>query len=283
MIEEKLKQEMVDYLLLKQEITDLKEEQKKIEHLLSTNVSKEKQQRKKFIQGKQFFINKAKYIKHLEKIHPQIRYISGYKMRKHKEKSSFKVLVQDRKTKIRFYVLSNRLRQHDWQCNEIGALNKANIFTEDLQKWVLLRKKYKYDKRKQIRPITFRQCHLCGRTFESKRGALLCSNECRRKWSNRMREKKRSIRTKRAKANGKYDNSITLEKLFKRDNGICYICGKHLNLSTYYNSPDAPTIKHVIPIIKGGTHTWNNVKLACRACNSIKGTKISKEYIERAS
>ncbi|MCT7870908.1 MAG: hypothetical protein N4Q18_07840 [Lactobacillus crispatus] len=46
MIEEKLKQEMVDYLLLKQEITDLKEEQKKIEHLLSTNVSKEKQQRK---------------------------------------------------------------------------------------------------------------------------------------------------------------------------------------------------------------------------------------------
>ncbi|MCT7820231.1 MAG: hypothetical protein N4R07_08905, partial [Lactobacillus crispatus] len=105
MIEEKLKQEMVDYLLLKQEITDLKEEQKKIEHLLSTNVSKEKQQRKKFIQGKQFFINKAKYIKHLEKIHPQIRYISGYKMRKHKEKSSFKVLVQDRKTKIRFYVL----------------------------------------------------------------------------------------------------------------------------------------------------------------------------------
>lgn len=67
MIEEKLKQEMVDYLLLKQEITDLKEEQKKIEHLLSTNVSKEKQQRKKIYSGQTILYKQGKIYKAFRK------------------------------------------------------------------------------------------------------------------------------------------------------------------------------------------------------------------------
>lgn len=34
-----------------------------------------------------------------------------------------------------------------------------------------------------------------------------------------------------------------------------------------------PSIDHVIPISKGGRHSWDNVKLAHRLCNSVKSNK----------
>ena len=34
--------------------------------------------------------------------------------------------------------------------------------------------------------------------------------------------------------------------------------------------PTYPTLDHIIPLAKGGTHTWNNVQCACAMCNSEK-------------
>jgi 5-methylcytosine-specific restriction endonuclease McrA len=38
-----------------------------------------------------------------------------------------------------------------------------------------------------------------------------------------------------------------------------------------------PTIDHVIPLVKGGPDTRNNVQLAHRTCNVAKGSKISDD------
>ena len=35
-----------------------------------------------------------------------------------------------------------------------------------------------------------------------------------------------------------------------------------------------PTIDHVIPLAKGGMHSWDNVRLAHHNCNSIKGDRL---------
>lgn len=41
------------------------------------------------------------------------------------------------------------------------------------------------------------------------------------------------------------------------------------------DGPDYPTIDHVIPLSKGGSHTWDNVKVACGECNCVvKGAKV---------
>ena len=88
-------------------------------------------------------------------------------------------------------------------------------------------------------------------------------------------------RDNRIKNNGATDKDITLEKLYIRDKGICYICNNKCNYDDYKITDKGyfiagnsyPSIEHIKPLSKGGTHTWNNVRLACRLCNSIKKDK----------
>lgn len=94
-----------------------------------------------------------------------------------------------------------------------------------------------------------------------------CSIQCQKKYSNK---KHADHRRKTIKANGKVDWSITLKKLVKRDNNICHICGHAVNMKSHYNSDFYGSIDHVIPLSKGGTHSWDNVKLAHRKCNCEK-------------
>lgn len=267
---------IVDHEINISKANELKVQIKQLSKELSKTTAKIKNYHKSYLNAKLFLKNRQAYIAHLENKYPNLKYISGYKLTHRDENRRFKVWVQDRNNKIRFWIYSTDLRRPTFNSNVLRK-NKSHILKADLKIF------YQLNQQKKIKPILFYPCRTCGKVFESKWGKTFCSDQCKRKWANRSREKKRSARTKRAKSNGKYDSSITLEKLFKRDKGECYICGKKLNPDTYYNDPLAPTIEHVIPIIKGGTHTWDNVRLACRACNNAKGTKLSQEYIDKAS
>lgn len=39
-----------------------------------------------------------------------------------------------------------------------------------------------------------------------------------------------------------------------------------------------PEIDHLLPISRGGTHTMDNLTLACRACNAGKSDKTPEEF-----
>lgn len=75
-----------------------------------------------------------------------------------------------------------------------------------------------------------------------------------------------------------FDRSISLKKLVERDGGICQICGKAVDYSDIKNGHIRkfyPTLDHIIPLSKGGTHTWNNVQLAHMMCNAGKCDRLS--------
>ncbi len=85
---------------------------------------------------------------------------------------------------------------------------------------------------------------------------------------------------RRAKLYGckKFDSSITLDGLIKRDLGICQICGTRVNfkdINKGHIGREYPTLDHIIPLIKGGTHTWDNVQLAHMACNAGKCDRLN--------
>lgn len=69
---------------------------------------------------------------------------------------------------------------------------------------------------------------------------------------------------------------VTIRELFVRSGGVCYLCGEKVI------GKDA-TIDHVVPIAKGGEHSYANCRLAHRLCNSIKRDTGPLVAIEAAS
>jgi 5-methylcytosine-specific restriction endonuclease McrA len=78
---------------------------------------------------------------------------------------------------------------------------------------------------------------------------------------------------------------VSLEKLIERDKGICHICGEPVDRNDYFRrddnyfmvGPRYPSIDHLLPLSRGGGHTWANVKLAHLSCNAIKRDRT--EYV----
>lgn len=123
------------------------------------------------------------------------------------------------------------------------------------------------------------ECAECGKQFSSYRKVLCCSVKCTNRRSNRLESIRRRERLRK---NGRIDWDISIEKLMKKYNGICYICNGHCDMDDYITLPNGtivtggryPSVEHVHPVSKGGTHTWDNVELAHRSCNEAKGIKI---------
>ena len=112
-------------------------------------------------------------------------------------------------------------------------------------------------------------CVVCGKRFETRKpNKLCCSQECSRKYANRYHDK-RIAKDKRV------DFGINALSLFKRDNGVCWICGGKCDLNDYITKNGYfvagdwyPSVDHIIAICDGGEDSWENVKLSHRICNT---------------
>lgn len=119
-------------------------------------------------------------------------------------------------------------------------------------------------------------CSHCGVQFSytqhmsARTPRKFCSDRCSSRSSkNKKTHKQRAIR------NGcEYDASVTLGKLIKKHGSKCYICGCECVKARGLNQDNEATLEHVIPMAIGGGHTWENCRVACRYCNTQKGTKL---------
>jgi 5-methylcytosine-specific restriction endonuclease McrA len=63
---------------------------------------------------------------------------------------------------------------------------------------------------------------------------------------------------------------VNRRKIIERDKSTCYMCGRKLGYAEL-------VIDHVIPISRGGSHSEDNMKVACAPCNRRKGSKLPAE------
>lgn len=128
---------------------------------------------------------------------------------------------------------------------------------------------------------TPKECAFCGDTFYSEYpNKKYCSDECSHKAKNRRRDK-------RIPKDKIVDTDIELPRLFKRDKGVCWICGCQCDWNDMrvsesghkYPGDTYPTKDHVIPISRGGTESWDNVRLACWKCNCVEKRDSLYPYV----
>lgn len=117
------------------------------------------------------------------------------------------------------------------------------------------------------------ECIICHRTFLSARpNAKACPGRCSKRL---FREsKKESNRRRQARKRGQRHEHIRRLRVFERDNWICQICKRPVARGEKAPHPDSPSLDHVIPTARGGSHTYDNVQLAHFHCNSVKSDRL---------
>lgn len=116
-----------------------------------------------------------------------------------------------------------------------------------------------------------RSCRDCGTAFPSFYLATYCE-PCRaeRARISRRDGSKNSKHTRRARIKaGRYE-PVKASHVYERDEWTCGICQQPVDRTLTYPDPGSPSLDHVIPLARGGTHTYDNVQIAHLACNHLK-------------
>lgn len=154
------------------------------------------------------------------------------------------------------------------RCNEVGRRRRKYCSKRCEDKYWAT----EYQSKKVLMNTMNVRCKECSKYFTTHvKSRRFCSKSCGNKYHWR---KKDILRRMRIKDNGAIDYCISLERLHKRDKGICHICKNKVDMNLNTNDDMYGSIDHVIPLAKGGTHTWDNIKLSHRICNSIKGAEV---------
>lgn len=119
-------------------------------------------------------------------------------------------------------------------------------------------------------------CVLCGREYRPKktggRPHEFCSDECR-ELSNKALKRIDKARRK-AVLRGATVEKVDPFVVFDRDKWTCQLCGRKTPQKmrgTY--GDNAPELDHIVPLSKGGEHSYMNTQCSCRKCNGLKSGK----------
>lgn len=123
-----------------------------------------------------------------------------------------------------------------------------------------------------------RRCKWCGSEFTEKdwygdsekrikRRHHFCSPSCKSQYSRYDRR----VRQGKAKP-------LSWKKIAMRDGYTCAICGEPVDINDYTVTDEGyfiaganyPSADHIVPLAKGGSHTYDNAQLAHCLCNSMK-------------
>jgi 5-methylcytosine-specific restriction endonuclease McrA len=123
-------------------------------------------------------------------------------------------------------------------------------------------------------PVQCKSCHVQFSRLPGYRLKGHCSEECLQSFNRRRRSKNNAIRRSKYECDAADD--IDPYKVFTLAGWRCYICDEPTprELRGTYEQR-APELEHIVPLSKGGMHTWDNVACACRACNLSKGARMA--------
>lgn len=129
-------------------------------------------------------------------------------------------------------------------------------------------------------------CAWCAVWFEAgDPRARFCSRACasrakaetERKSAGEERERKaRNCERRRARLKGSpFVEDIDRLAVFERDHWTCGICGGPVPRDAVFPDVVSPSLDHIVPLNRGGEHSYRNVQLAHFGCNSGKCDRVA--------
>lgn len=124
-----------------------------------------------------------------------------------------------------------------------------------------------------------RQCATCGgEFFAQKADGRFCSLPCAHaQVSGRLAdygsERERNAmkcHRRRLRQLAVYGEEVIPSVVFERDGWICQLCKEPVDPTISGRYGAGATLDHIVPISIGGPHTYANVQLAHKSCNSRK-------------
>lgn len=111
------------------------------------------------------------------------------------------------------------------------------------------------------------KCEQCGVGFlariDSARGRF-CSLDCANDAQGRREVPRRPFKIARS----------TRLAIYASAGWLCSLCGCPVRPDEHSNHPRYPTLDHILPRALGGSDEPSNLRLACRQCNTLRGTDV---------
>lgn len=165
------------------------------------------------------------------------------------------------------------------QCKDFFQQKRTEEYcSDDCRKLANAKKARDREQRNHV-PLVF-TCKECGEEFERGYGSkrrVFCQELCAKKWDNRLNGGSLNTRARRVlrkfygKLTPKIYQAIKPLKVYERDEWQCKICGEAIDQHAEPRTTFSASVDHIVPLARGGTHTYSNVQAAHFECNWRKG------------
>lgn len=109
------------------------------------------------------------------------------------------------------------------------------------------------------------RCVICSSEFQTGVwNCTTCSPKCQQSLKRMADARRRALQA------GAFVEDVVRESVFAADGYLCHLCGAKVDLAKTAPHPSSPTVDHIVPLSKGGSHERANCRTAHFGCNARK-------------
>ncbi len=181
----------------------------------------------------------------------------------------------------RQWVLDNQEQHRETQkaWRELNAERLREYREEHREEIALMRKRWYEDNREHSREYFKAWCAANFERYKQAQANWCAANpNYAREWRKAHPDSHRAAQYRRRAQmfDGDYE-PVDLAQVWEKSNSLCFLCTTPMDRSYSFPHPAFPSLEHIIPLSRGGTHTLENLTYTHLKCNLTKQAKLIEE------